>query len=178
MAGTISATLTSCYTLSINPTTVLSILLCGLLAISQADAHGGGGVGGHGGGVGFHGGSRVGIPTGSFARRPGFVRHQPVARFANRFSPNRLFPNLFNNRFQNGYGWPWGGWGWGDDWWPNSGYAYQPVQQALGPPQVIVIHADDQGRMQTADAAPDVSYVKGCHAIPNGYHCDLPSERH
>ena len=70
-------------------------------------------------------------------------------------------------------GWPIG------DWWP--GYAYQPVQQAEeGPaqPQILIIHTDGQGRTQTAEAAADFSYVKGCHAIPNGYHCDLPDESH
>jgi len=171
MAGTISTIPTTSYTVSMRSTIVLSILLSGLLAISQADAHGGG-AGGHGGGV--HGGFHVGIRTGPLVRSPGFVRHQPVARFANRFIPNRFLPNRFNNGFRNANAWPWGGWGWGDDWWPGSGYAYQPVQQAPVPPQVIVIHADDQGRMQTAD----VSYVEGCRAIPNGYHCDLPSESH
>jgi hypothetical protein len=41
--------------------------------------------------------------------------------------------------------------------------------------QVIVIYSDGQGRMKTAEAPADYSYVKGCHAIANGYHCDAPT---
>ena len=65
-------------------------------------------------------------------------------------------------------------------WWPGDwgsggyyGYAYPPQAQAPAPePQVIVISQDGQGRMKTAEAPADFSYVKGCHAIANGYHCD------
>jgi hypothetical protein len=129
-----------------------------LLAIPQvADARGGGGGGGFNGG-GVHAGNG----------RPGPVGHQQVARF---------FPNQrFANNLQNG--WPawWGGWSWGYDW-PDHGYeyGYQPVRQTQDPPslpQVIVIHSDGNGRMTTAEVAPDYGYVQGCHAIPNGYHCD------
>jgi hypothetical protein len=142
---------------------IVPILLSSLLAISQADARGA--SGGHGGG---HAGVHVGLT------HPGFIRHQPVARFAHGF-PNRAFARNRQNGFDNGlgfWGWPVGDWDWGD--W-GGGYPYQPaqaVQDAPVQPQVIVIHTDGQGQMQTAQAAPDVSYVKGCHAIPNGYHCD------
>jgi hypothetical protein len=47
---------------------------------------------------------------------------------------------------------------------------------ALGP-QVIVISGSNyaQGPMAPAPGdPPDYSYVPGCHAIPNGYHCDTP----
>jgi hypothetical protein len=40
---------------------------------------------------------------------------------------------------------------------------------------VIVIRDDGQGRMQTAEAGSDYSYVEGCRATPNGYHCDFPA---
>jgi hypothetical protein len=150
-------------------------ILAGLLAIPQsADARGGGG----GGGGGFHaGGVHAAFHAGNGIRRPGFVRNQQVARFANR----RLFPDQrFGNNLLTGFpGW-WGGWGWGSDW-PDNGYeyGYQPVQQAPDPPsqpQVIVIRADGNGRMTTAEAAPDYGYVQGCHAILNGYHCDTPTQ--
>jgi hypothetical protein len=144
-------------------------VLLGLLAIPQADARGGGG--------GF-GGGHIGAPgvapragNGAIVRRPGFVRHQSLAPFA-----ARRFPRQFaKNNFQNGFPAWGGGWGWPvGDWWPGE-YAYQPVQQAQDPPlqpQVIVIRSDGNGRMQTAEAAPDYGYIEGCHAIPNGYHCD------
>ena len=44
-------------------------------------------------------------------------------------------------------------------------------------PQVIVISSSNyaQGRIAPAPGdPPDYSYVPGCHAIPNGYHCDAP----
>jgi hypothetical protein len=109
--------------------------------------------------------------NGAIVRRPGFVRHQSLAPFA-----ARGFPRQFaRNNFQNGFPAWGGGWGWPvGDWWP-GGYSYQPVQQAQDPPvqpQVVVIRSDGNGRMQTAEAAPDYGYIEGCHAIPNGYHCD------
>ena len=48
----------------------------------------------------------------------------------------------------------------------------QQAQDAPPQPQVVVIRSDGNGRMTTAEAAPDYGYVQGCHAIPNGYHCD------
>jgi hypothetical protein len=143
-------------------------ILVSLLAFPQAGAARGGGGGG------FHGGgSHVAFFHG-IARRPGFVRHQQVTRFANRrFFPNQRFAN---NNTQNGFPAWWGGWGWGWGYdWPDNGYGYQSVQQAQDPPtqpQVVVIRSDGNGRMTTAEAAPDYGYVQGCHAIPNGYHCD------
>ncbi len=99
------------------------------------------------------------------------------------------FPNTVPTQFQNGSprwrnGWGnWGGpvvggWAWPSDWGTGGyyGYAYPPVQQPPPPePQVIVIREDGQGRMATAEAPADFSYVKGCHAIANGYHCDAPT---
>jgi len=163
-----------------------------------------GGFGSFRGGFGFHASNGF---HGNFVRRPGFVRqHARFAhgfahrQFANRFAfqngPNPFAGwwgnNVWNNAFQNGSparweGWwggsGWGGWGWpvGDSSGGYYGYAYPTVQQTQAPapqPQVIVIHTDGQGRMTTTQAAPDYSYVKGCHAIPNGYHCDTTTETH
>ena len=162
-------------------------ILLGLLAISQADARGGGGGSGAGF-AGFHGGF-VGAPRAGFhvrsgigVRRPPFARRQPLALVERDFAfrhfagiPNRL-PNTFpfQNTFPVWWGWPVGlGW--------PEGYAYQPPQQVQAPapePQVIVIHTDGQGRMAKAEATADYSYVKGCHAIANGYHCDTATETH
>jgi hypothetical protein len=76
---------------------------------------------------------------------------------------------------------PWSGAGWWGGGWPvgdlsggytgGGYYGYANPPQALAP-QVIVISQDGQGRMTTAEAPADYTYVKGCHAIANGYHCD------
>jgi hypothetical protein len=145
-------------------------VVLGLLAAPQADARGGGGGGGGRGGgfVGVHVGARgVALRAGGGA----IVRHQSLAPFA-----ARGFPRQFaRNNFQNGFPAWGGGWGWPiGDWWPGE-YGYQPVQQIQDPPaqpQVIFIRSDGNGRMQTTEAGPDYSYIEGCHAIPNGYHCD------
>jgi hypothetical protein len=64
------------------------------------------------------------------------------------------------------------------------GWPYYPAFEAIpvGPtevstqPQVIVI-SGDPGVTPTRtapDTRLDYSFVAGCHAIPNGYHCDPP----
>ena len=69
--------------------------------------------------------------------------------------------------------WPVGDWGSGGYY----GYANPPQEaQAASEPQVIVIRDDSQDRMTTAEAAPDYGYVMGCHAIPNGFHCDTVTQ--
>ena len=68
---------------------------------------------------------------------------------------------------------------WPDGWGPDESYVYQPVQQTEAPPpepQVIVMRIDGGGHTETAAATPDLSYAQGCHAIPNGYHCDVEAE--
>jgi hypothetical protein len=37
--------------------------------------------------------------------------------------------------------------------------------------------ADPPAERATAAALPDYGYVAGCHAIPNGYHCDFPHDQ-
>jgi hypothetical protein len=149
-------------------------VLLGLLAMPQAEARGGGGGGG-GGFVAAHGGAPVAAlrtSNGVIVGRRGFVRHQSLAPFTARGFSRRFARNGFQNGFPawaDGWGWPIG------DWWP-GGYGYQPDQPAPEPrvqPQVIVIRADGDGHMQTTQAAaPDYGYIEGCHAIPNGYHCN------
>jgi hypothetical protein len=49
--------------------------------------------------------------------------------------------------------------------------------EGLAGPSVVSI-APDSASEQTASAAmPDYSYVRGCYAIPNGYHCDTQGGR-
>jgi len=46
--------------------------------------------------------------------------------------------------------------------------------QAAAEPEVIIIGSRNALQEKTApETPPDYSYA-GCHAIPNGYHCDLP----
>jgi len=43
------------------------------------------------------------------------------------------------------------------------------------PPVIVMSGLSNGGPDRTApETPPDFSYVAGCHAIPNGYHCDLP----
>ena len=160
-------------------------ILIALLATPQADARGGGGGGGggfHGGFSGFHGGFRGGVRIGHPIARPVFV-HNPRVGFPGR-QPLPVARRFANNSQFAGTTFPWSGAGW----WPVGdwgagyagggyyGYAYPPQARAPAPePQVIVISQDGQGHMRTAEAPADYSYVKGCHAIANGYHCDAPT---
>ena len=135
----------------------------GLLAVSQADARGGGGGGG-----GFHFG--VGFHHGAFAHRGVPIRRNLAAR-----NPRQQrFANNFNNNFNNGAIWPgWWGGGWGD--WGAGGYSYPPQQTTPvpDPPQIVVIHTDGNGRMMAEANQGEVTLIPGCHAIANGYRCDV-----
>lgn len=137
----------------------------GLLVVSQADARGGGGGGGgRGGGFAFHSG--VVFRNGAFVHRQGFpIRHPLAAR--------NLRQQRFGNNFNNGVGGVWPGY-WGNDWGGGYSYPQQAEAPAPQPPQIIVINSDGNGRMTTAEATPaDPPLVPGCHAISNGYHCDI-----
>lgn len=59
--------------------------------------------------------------------------------------------------------WPW----WSGD---NGLETYLPVPEAPQP-EVIVIQTPGEGP-RVAQPAPDYSYA-GCHAVPNGYYCDV-----
>lgn len=77
------------------------------------------------------------------------------------------------NQIENG--WPVGLWPYGSTWYP------APLETSAGGddmpanPQVIVVSGlITNAPERTAPQAPaDYSYVPGCHAIPNGYHCDV-----
>jgi hypothetical protein len=51
-----------------------------------------------------------------------------------------------------------------------------PSERSEPAPSVIVISGSPGGAPQRVapDTSADYSYVAGCHAIPNGYHCDAP----
>jgi hypothetical protein len=65
-------------------------------------------------------------------------------------------------------------------WWPTDTMMPAEVGTAVpSEPQVIVISSPNyaQGHIATTPGdPPDYSYVAGCHAIPNGYHCDAPGQ--
>jgi hypothetical protein len=66
---------------------------------------------------------------------------------------------------------------WPYPWWPIDTTPTEVGAAVPSEPQVIVISSSNyaQGRIAPAPGdPPDYSYVPGCHAIPNGYHCDAP----
>jgi hypothetical protein len=134
----------------------------------------------------------TGIMSPAFARGGGGGAHGiGIARFPARVSPifrsGRIgipgpiggFGGIQNNVFRGGAAgrnsglagfWPY-------PWWPIDTTQAQVGTAAPSEPQVIVISSSNyaQGRIAPAPGdPPDFSYVPGCHAIPNGYHCDAP----
>jgi hypothetical protein len=138
------------------------------LALPQAEAHGMAGATGGGGvaGVSIRAGPTLQRFHGSFVGRPRFVSNRfvqpPTASAPVPGDRSLVKRHLAGN------------------WSPGSGYGYQPAPQTKTTPetpQVIVIHSDGEGRTTTLPKpTPDYSYVKGCRAIANGYHCDVVGE--
>ncbi len=147
--------------------------LLGTGSMAPAFARGGGGGGG------AHG---IGI-----ARFP--ARVSPIFRSGRIGNPGVIggLGGFQNNIFRGGVArrnpglagiWPY-------PWWPidtTQGWPIDATQSQVGTavpsePQVIVISGSNYGQGHSAQAPgdpPDYSYVPGCHAIPNGYHCDAP----
>jgi hypothetical protein len=155
---------------------VAVLLIC--LPIAQGDAYGAAG-GGSTAVVAFRPGIAVrgGGGSGSFVGTRGFVANRTISRLPSGTSRQHQFARTFQSRTsQMAFPWWWGGiWpGSPDGWWPEN--AYQPAQVQEPPPshpQVIVISGDHKERLAAADTMPDYSYVPGCHAIANGYHCEV-----
>ena len=65
------------------------------------------------------------------------------------------------------------------DWFPTTQVAPPPAEVQVPPqPEVIVLaglHGSSPENV-TPEPPADYSYVAGCHAIPNGYHCDIPHD--
>jgi hypothetical protein len=132
-----------------------------------------GGIGGFGGGFspgfrGFSGSFLHVAPSGHFANgshRQFFPRRQ--------FFAAQHFHGLRKGQVLAPTGVLFGG----DYWsWPDTGQVvtYAPPPEEPVQPEVIVLQSDSNGP-KVAEAAPDYGYVAGCHAIPNGYHCDAGS---
>lgn len=144
-----------------------AIAILGLFAtcsIAPALARGGGG--GSGGGRG----------SAAFAGHGprAFVRsHAMIRRFAGR---NIAFQN--NLRLHRGAqwqsGWPIASWlySWPIDTTP-VGIPLVGSERQAGPYVIVIADSLNRAPERTAPSLlPDYSYVPGCHAIPNGYHCD------
>ena len=149
----------------------LSAILLPMLVLSpQANAWTGGGGGFSGG---FFGGFR------GFSGR--LAQVAPSGHFANRFHGQSFLHRQFFGaqrldafRFRREQAFaPTGVLFGGDWWWPDMGQAeaYAPPPDAPVQPEVIFIQSDNK-QPRVAEATPDYGYIAGCHAIPNGYHCD------
>jgi hypothetical protein len=140
-----------------------------------------------------------GIMSPAFARGGGGAHGIGIARVPARVSPifrsgrigtpgvTRGLGGVQNDVFRRGAGfgnpglagiWPY-------PWWPidtTQGWPIDTTPAQVGTavpsePQVIVISSSNHAQGRTAPPPgdpPDYSYVPGCHAIPNGYHCDAP----
>lgn len=69
--------------------------------------------------------------------------------------------------------WPgdWSDYGFSGPSWPGGAQVVVAPPPAPALPQIIVIRPATAGSAMS-EAKLDYSYVPGCHAIPNGYHCD------
>jgi hypothetical protein len=80
----------------------------------------------------------------------------------------------FQHRNQSDNALPIGIW----PYWPSIDATSEPLpsQRSEPAPSVIVISGSPGGAPQRVapDTPADYSYAAGCHAIPNGYHCDAP----
>jgi hypothetical protein len=138
-----------------------AFILAGLL-VAQADARSTGEFSGR---AGSFGGTVIGVPRAHISR-PIIPGRRVIG--AQRFhAPNlRGMHQRFLTSFPIGGIWP-------GFWWPNTQVIQVPVEETAQPqpqPQIIVLHSDRAAN--PPDPPPDFGYVAGCHAIPNGYHCD------
>ena len=136
-------------------------ILLGLLA-SQADARSGSG--------GFSGGIVIGASSAHISRQ------RPVLP-AQRIRASNLQRSHQRSLAQNGI--PIGGI-WPGFWWPDATQAVAaPTIDATAQPQLqpqVIIMQSDKAAHTASEPAPDFGYIPGCHAIPNGYHCDTPAQ--
>lgn len=158
---------------------ILGLLGTGIMSPALARGGGGGGGGGSpalargggGGGGGGHGLSTLRFPA----------RISPILRTGRFGTPGIVGGprNFQNNVFRRGGAFPNSGLAgiWPYPWWPTDTMPAQVGTAVPSAPQVIVISSSNyaQGRIPpTPGDPPDYSYVPGCQAIPNGYHCETP----
>jgi hypothetical protein len=136
--------------------------LLGTGSMAPAVARGGGG--GHGIGIARFPARVSPVFRLGRIRTPGFVAGRDRVR-------NDVFRrgDAFRNSGLAGI-WPY-------PWWPYDTTPADVGTAVPSEPHVIVISDSNytQGRIApTPGDPPDYSYIPGCHAIPNGYHCDAP----
>ena len=135
-----------------------------LLLLTAALLCGAWSSGGWGGFVGFHGRATfhapvrapVAVPGVMLANCFGRIGHPGRSHLNGRFAPNQA--NLI---------WPY---------WPLPGpYLAPPPAAPAGPETIVIARAlPTNPAPATPQPLPSLTYVAGCHAIPNGYHCDPP----
>jgi hypothetical protein len=158
------------------------LIFLGTASTELAWARSGGGGGGGGGGFGR--GGRV-MASRGHGLRAGLRSNIVGARSIARNLTPRNGSGFGQTGFQNGFGfgrdgvlggsqfpfWPF---------WPYFDTASMDPAPAAGAgpsdPFVVVTSGLPNGASEraAADPLPDYGYVAGCHAIPNGYHCDAP----
>jgi hypothetical protein len=172
---------------------IIMLGLFGAGAMSPALGGGGGHAGsGHGGGVrgggvqgrSVHGGGVHRFGASVFRPAP-FGRVPPSLIRGNLVAP-RVVPRHFavgndlplRRRVPFENSWPIGIW----PLWPNFDTTPMVVPSSgsdvpTSPPVIVVSGLPSGAPERTASATlPDYSYVAGCHAIPQGYHCDAPHD--
>jgi hypothetical protein len=142
---------------------------------------------GHATAQGFRNGPHMGFvpnsgffPHRGFFTRAGFFPHPNFFRHSRFFPHHRFFLNhaFIGRRFFTGIGFPavpvvilp-----------PEPFIDTTPVQlpsaanETAADPEIIVLSGQRPERL-APQTAPDYSYVSGCRAISNGYHCDFSSK--
>jgi hypothetical protein len=129
-------------------------------------------------GLGVRGSGAVAFQPAPFVRvPPRLIRDNVAPRAVPRqyiVGNDRLLRR--GDRFEND--WPIGIW----PFWP--GFDAIPMvapsnasDDPANPPVIVVSGSPNDAPERMASATlPDYSYVAGCHAIPNGYHCDVPHD--
>jgi hypothetical protein len=179
--------------------------LLGTISISPALARGGGSGGGGGGGGGggmFRSGPAFSgrVPTvtvrrNAVPRRNTVTRRNVVTRGTVMARGHVVGPPFYRygmgtrdyfgqhrrggSQYGSQYFWPLGIWPFGAPYTPTLIAVPETGSEISSSPAVIVIAAPPAGPPEQAvpEAPQDFSYVKGCHAIPNGYHCDVPQNQ-
>jgi len=150
----------------------IAVFLGMMTVASQAPARSG--SGGFSAGTARYGFHNTGHIGSHHSGHVGFHRAGPIARF---HGPRGLGKRVFGAEMRRHrhraavLGYPPGAWlGWPYAWWPSPTVMPEPEPPVVHP-EVIIIKADGRGQV-LPENPPDDSYVPGCHAIPNGYHCD------
>ena len=96
-------------------------------------------------------------------RGPPVAAHEhAAARLQHTFEAHRAAKLAQRNTVWPAYPWWWA--------WPAPAIGAPPPETSLPAPAITQIDAGTNAPVAVAQG--DFDYVQGCHAIPNGYHCD------